>query len=49
MSLPNRSASLVDHQHLIAHLGRKTLQGSPTRDFKAAWHKDKNGHIVPKI
>ena len=38
-----------DRQQLIAHLGRKTLQGSPTRDFKAAWRKDKNGHTVPKL
>ena len=38
-----------DRQQLIDHLGRKTLQGSPTRDFKAAWRKDKNGHTVPKL
>ena len=38
-----------DRQQLITHLGRKTLQGSPTRDFKAAWRKDKNGHTVPKL
>ncbi|MGP5660758.1 replication initiation protein, partial [Corynebacterium falsenii] len=31
------------------HLGRKTLQGSPTRDFKKAWRKDKDGNTVPKL
>ena len=35
-----------DRQQLIAHLGRKTLQGSPTRDFKKAWRKDKDGNNV---
>lgn len=38
-----------DRQQLIAHLGRKTLQGSPTRDFKKAWRKDKDGNTVPKL
>jgi len=38
-----------DRQQLIAHLGRKTLQGSPTRDFKTAWRKDKDGNTVPKL
>ena len=38
-----------DRQQLIDHLGRKTLQGSPTRDFKAAWRKDTHGHTVPQL
>ncbi len=38
-----------DCTNLIAHLGRKTLQGSPTREFKKAWRKDKDGNTVPKL
>lgn len=38
-----------DRTNLIAHLGRKTLQGSPTREFKKAWRKDKDGNTVPKL
>ncbi len=38
-----------DRNHLIAHLGRKSFQGSPTRNFKAAWRKDKDGNTVPNF
>ncbi|QNH96761.1 hypothetical protein GP473_08980 [Corynebacterium anserum] len=38
-----------DRNDLIAHLGRKSFQGSPTRNFKAAWRKDKDGDTVPNF
>ena len=42
-------ASEADRQHLLAHLGRKTLQGTVTRDFKTAWINDADGNTVPKL
>lgn len=42
-------ASDTDRQHLLGHLGRKTLQGTATREFKTAWRKDKHGNTVPKL
>ena len=48
-ALVSTGANETDRAHLIGHLGRKTLQGAITRDFKAAWRKDKNGHTVPKL
>ncbi|MFS0182968.1 replication initiation protein, partial [Corynebacterium striatum] len=48
-TLGNFGVTDSDRQQLIAHLGRKTLQGSPTRNFKAAWRKDKDGNTAPKL
>lgn len=48
-TLGNFGVTDDDRQQLIAHLGRKTLQGSPTRNFKAAWRKDKDGNTAPKL
>lgn len=48
-TLGNFGVTDDDRQQLIAHLGRKTLQASPTRDFKKAWRKDKDGNTVPKL
>ena len=48
-ALVSTGANETDRAHLIGHLGRKTLQGAITRDFKTAWRKDKHGNTVPKL
>ncbi|MGO2802180.1 MAG: replication initiation protein [Corynebacterium variabile] len=48
-TLQSCGASDADRTHLTAHLGRKALQGCPTRDFRAAWRKDAEGQSVPKM
>ena len=48
-TLQSCGASDTDRAHLTAHLGRKALQGCPTRDFRAAWRKDAEGQSVPKL
>jgi repA len=48
-TLGNFGVTDGDRQHLLAHLGHKTLQGSPTRDFKKAWRKDSQGNTIPKL
>ena len=48
-ALVSTGANETDRAHLIGHLGRKTLQGAITRDFKTAWRKDKHGNTVAKL
>ena len=48
-ALVSTGANETDRAHLIGHLGRKTLQGTATREFKTAWRKDKHGNTVPKL
>ena len=48
-ALVSTGANETDRAHLIGHLGRKTLQGAITRDFKTAWRNDKHGNTVPTL
>lgn len=48
-SLQSCGATDAERNRLTAHLGRVALQGCPTRDFKAAWRKNAEGHSVPKM
>lgn len=48
-TLQSCGASDTDRTYLTAHLGRKALQGCPTRDFRAAWRKNAEGQSVPKM
>lgn len=48
-TLQSCGASESDRTHLTGHLGRKALQGCPTRDFRAAWRKNAEGQSVPKM
>jgi len=48
-TLQSCGASDSDRTNFTSHLGRKALQGCPTRDFRAAWRKDAEGQSVPKM
>jgi hypothetical protein len=48
-TLQSCGATDTDRAHLTSHLGRKALQGCPTRDFRTAWRKDAEGQNVPKM